>query len=519
MATLRPCLLRTSPGRKLVDSFTLAAAILAFSFPLGAQQAGGVAPSGPQVRMVRAVVGAKGETRNGTYVITDRRTTFYVPQDREVVAYFEWEGPQGRHHCEGSVRGPNGEFTIMSSFDYTATQPRFGGYWKMPLSDSTPAGNWVFESKVDGESAGQVTFQVVPGAIPANLPREAPLPTAADLYKLVLLSSVQIEKLDSSGKLLRRSTGFFGKQGQVMTTFRSIEGATSLRLRLADGRQIPAERILAWSRYQDWVVLGVEADIPSLKTAEAKSWNVGDPCYWLDTKSDSGRILSQGQIVGLQSAGPLGDRIDLSGTYNASASGGPLLNERGQVIGILGGVRPESLITRTTSGGEIEAAELYYSGDNGVSIPISLLQHSLPSHSVSLQDLWTSGEMMPPVTNSKYISYGSLSQGPAKGLKSISPRSGIIDMQVVFHRTDPSASVNITFSSNESLKSTSQLNLYDLDNRPIALGKPQKLTISRGEFSERFWQFPLAELPPGTYRVDLAIGDGVAWRQFFKLTD
>ena len=126
------------PGRASI--LTLALIVLRPAGPLHAQQAGGVAPSGPQVRMVRAVVGAKGEPRNGTYVMTDRRTTFYIPDDREVVVYFEWEGPQGRHHCEASVRGPNGEFTTMSSFDYNATQPRFGGYWKMPLSESTKPG-------------------------------------------------------------------------------------------------------------------------------------------------------------------------------------------------------------------------------------------------------------------------------------------------------------------------------------------------------------------------------------------
>jgi hypothetical protein len=154
-----------SRKRFLTTLHFLFALMTLFACPLRlcAQQAGGVAPSGPQVRMVRAVVGAKGEVRNGTYVMTDRRTTFYVPDDREVVVYFEWEGPQGKHHCEASAKGPNGEFSTMSSFDYNAAQPRFGGYWKMPLSENPPAGNWIFESKVDGESGGQATFQVNPG--------------------------------------------------------------------------------------------------------------------------------------------------------------------------------------------------------------------------------------------------------------------------------------------------------------------------------------------------------------------
>jgi len=102
----------------------------------------------------------------------------------------------------------------------------------------------------------------------------------------------------------------------------------------------------------------------------------------------------------------------------------------------------------------------------------------------------------------------------------IATRVGLIDPRAVIHRSDGSVSVNITFSNNENLKSTTQLNLYDLDNRSIAVGKPQKLNLNRGEFIEREWQIPLAPLTPAIYRVDLVIiGDGVAWRQFFKLAD
>jgi hypothetical protein len=119
--------------------------------------------------MIRSVVGAKGEQRNGSFVMTEPRSVFYIPEDREVIVYFEWEGPKGNHRCEGMVKRPSGQFATMTSFEY-ATQPRFAGYWKMPLSDSTPTGNWIFESHVDGELAGQATFQVVSNTKPADLP-------------------------------------------------------------------------------------------------------------------------------------------------------------------------------------------------------------------------------------------------------------------------------------------------------------------------------------------------------------
>jgi len=114
-----------------------------------AQQAGGVTPSGPQVHLARVLVGAKGEQRGGTFVMTEPRSVFYVPDDREVVVYFQWEGAKETHHCEGSVRGPGGQFATMSSFDYTAPQTRFAGFWRVPLSESSPPGSWIFESRVD----------------------------------------------------------------------------------------------------------------------------------------------------------------------------------------------------------------------------------------------------------------------------------------------------------------------------------------------------------------------------------
>lgn len=232
-------------------SWTLATTVLPLLLyvpNLSAQQAGGVAPAGPQVHLVRSVIGAKGEQRNGTFVMTEPRSVFYVPEDREVIVYFEWEGAKGTHHCEGSVRGPSGQFATMSSFDYTSTQPRFAGFWRVPLSESSPPGNWVFESRVDGEEAGQLAFQIVASARPANLVKMQPLPSPAELYKQTTSATVLVESLDEKGHPLRRGSGFLTKNGAVVSTFRTIEGANAIRLTLADGKVISSPSIAAWNR-------------------------------------------------------------------------------------------------------------------------------------------------------------------------------------------------------------------------------------------------------------------------------
>ncbi len=109
----------SSQGRRRVTKRFIAmgfALATCLSGRISAQQSGGVTPGNSQVRLVRSVVGAKGEERNGSFVMTEPRTVFYVPEDRELIVYFEWEGAKGTHHCEGSVRGPGGQFATMSSF-------------------------------------------------------------------------------------------------------------------------------------------------------------------------------------------------------------------------------------------------------------------------------------------------------------------------------------------------------------------------------------------------------------------
>jgi len=498
--------------------FSFALLLLADSLPLLAQQAGGVAASAPQVHLVRGVVGAKGEQRNGSFVMTEPRSTFYVPDDREVVVYFVWEGVVGKHHCEGTVRGPNGQFANMSSFDYNASQPRFAGYWKVPLSDGTSPGTWVFETHVDGEPAGQLTFQVVPGAKPANLPIAPTLPTTAEIYKLALSASVGVDALDPTGKLLKHGSGVFFKQGFIATSFRVVEGASALRLRFSDGKELRVNQLAAWNRRQDWAALAVDSSSPAiLKTASPKSWNIGDRCYWLDVNPDGSRVIRDGQIVGTQSPAQFGDRINISGIYNRWSLGGPLVNEEGQMIGLLGGALPDALLSDLGSDLQSNSPDLIMSTLGGIAIGANLLSANSPGSPKSLSDMLAAGDMMAVISKSQMINFGLLSDGPASDPKKHAAVQR--NWKSTFQRGDTSAVAIIAFDNAENIKSTTTIKLYDLDNRLVATGTTEKLNIPRGQPAERTWTIPLAKLPAGFYRIDILVADDIAWRQYFKIID
>ena len=468
------------------------------------QQAGGVPASGPRVKMVRSVAGTKGDSRDGSFVMADPRTTFFVPDDRQIIIYFEWEAPRGTHHCEGTLRGPNGQLVVMQSFDYPATQARFGGFWKIPLLEDTTAGMWTFESHVDGESAGALSFEIVAGKRPDDaIKREPPPPTAAEIYARAVTASALIEKLDDKGRPLETASGFFLENGLLLTAFRAIDGAHTLRIRLSDGSQIESDAVLTWNRRQDWAVLNVAAGKSAkLHKADTKSVTVGDHCYWFDTKPDGARVISDGQVAGKENHEGWGERLSISGTYDSTAVGGPVLNEQGEVLGLLGGAIPEP---RVYSAGSTFTA-------TGSVVPIGLAMADSTATPTPLQTLWTKNQFTAPVTAGRDVSFGMITQGrPQKG-KLPFPK----EMTVDFSSRDEFATVVVAFQGMGPLKDIVQLQIYDVDNQQITHGDPIKISIRPGETQERSWSFPLT-IHPGIYRADVFVGREVAWRQYFRM--
>jgi hypothetical protein len=61
--------------------------------------------------------------------------------------------------------------------------------------------------------------------------------------------------------------------------------------------------------------------------------------------------------------------------------------------------------------------------------------------------------------------------------------------------------------------------LFDFENHPVAAGEVEKFSLKKGTAAEKNWEVPVSDLSTGIYRVDILIGDGVAWRQYFKVAD
>jgi S1-C subfamily serine protease len=109
----------------------------------------------------------------------------------------------------------------------------------------------------------------------------SPLPAQdnGDAAKPAMAAAVWVEKLDAAGNTLKRSSGFVVKGGRVATSFRSIDGATSLKLSFADGKEFRTSKVAGFNRYQDWALIPIDdQSYPALQVLSSKTWKAGDHC-------------------------------------------------------------------------------------------------------------------------------------------------------------------------------------------------------------------------------------------------
>jgi len=112
------------------------------------------AQSTGRFHLVRSASGSKGAPDGTRFIFEDPRTVFQAGKDRQVLVTFEWQGPAGRHHCEGAWKDPSGRTVFTSAADVNVPGTRFGVYWGLSLPDTVATGTWVIETRVDGEQAG-----------------------------------------------------------------------------------------------------------------------------------------------------------------------------------------------------------------------------------------------------------------------------------------------------------------------------------------------------------------------------
>ncbi len=138
-------------------------------------------------------------------------------------------------------------------------------------------------------------------------------------------------------------SGFvFDKKGHIITNAHVIEDSTKTVVTFLDGRSYNAQ-IIGVDKYTDIGVIKVDADLKllhPLSLGNSSNLQVGEPItaignpFGLSGSMTSGIISQMGRLLPSGSGYSIPDVIQTDAAINPGNSGGPLLNMRGDIVGI-----------------------------------------------------------------------------------------------------------------------------------------------------------------------------------------
>ena len=172
-----------------------------------------------------------------------------------------------------------------------------------------------------------------------------------EIYELASPAVVQIatsidrEDTDSFGRIPRSGLGsgfVIDKEGHIVTNFHVIDGASSVRVAFSDGDGVPAE-IIGRDSSTDIALLRVDLDgraLSPLRLGDSDRVKAGEPAIAIGNPFGLDRTVTAGIVSAVQRQILAPDRFRIEGVIqtdaaiNSGNSGGPLLNEFGEVIGV-----------------------------------------------------------------------------------------------------------------------------------------------------------------------------------------
>jgi len=184
------------------------------------------------------------------------------------------------------------------------------------------------------------TIQVpigTPSLPPLTKPKEKSIESLPSLIKRIEPSTVIVFTYDDKGEFLRLGSGFFISQnGDIITNYHVLQGASSAEVKTPDGKTYSITHIAAMSEQNDIIRLSV--DIPS-KYVRSLSLSttfpeVGERIIVYGSPLGLENTVSDGIVSAVREILDFGKIIQITAPISPGSSGSPVLNMKGEVIGI-----------------------------------------------------------------------------------------------------------------------------------------------------------------------------------------
>jgi S1-C subfamily serine protease len=179
----------------------------------------------------------------------------------------------------------------------------------------------------------------LPGQQQAALPRDKPPPLGAALPGPGPQAGPAPGGRPGQRQMVSSGTGFVVAPRQIMTNQHVVEGCAAMTARLPGGQEIAAT-VIAADTQRDLALLRADADVgPVLPFRRAAELRRGESVvtygFPLAGLLSSGPTLTTGDVSALAGLGDNARQIQISAPVQQGNSGGPLLDLRGHVVGVI----------------------------------------------------------------------------------------------------------------------------------------------------------------------------------------
>ena len=168
----------------------------------------------------------------------------------------------------------------------------------------------------------------------STAPAQTTLP-AEDIAEKALAATVYLEMKDKNGKTLGIGSGFFVKSNLIATNYHVIEGAAKGTAKLV-GKYTTynIEGVTATDKTNDLALLKVIAyGIKPLSLGDSDAVRIGATVYVAGNPKGLEGTFSDG-IISSRRDKDTKERLQMTAPISPGSSGGPVINRKGEVIGI-----------------------------------------------------------------------------------------------------------------------------------------------------------------------------------------
>lgn len=183
----------------------------------------------------------------------------------------------------------------------------------------------------------QIGFALILLALLASC---AAVATAQDLLpslvRQIKPSAVSIETFDRQGKSISRGSGFFVGADRVITNRHVVESSSRVEIHLSNGEKYDAGGILAIDREGDLALLEVKVPRSTVSPLPvvARSPEEGESIVVIGNPFGLEGSVSNGIVSAVREIPGYGRIIQITAPISPGSSGSPVVNMRGEVIGV-----------------------------------------------------------------------------------------------------------------------------------------------------------------------------------------